>query len=874
MKLGTEKYTAFRTRFGLFEWLVCPFGLSGAPATFQRYVNHTLGDTLDDYTTAYLDDILIYSSGDKADHEKKVLTVLQKLEDAGLHLDLEKCEFSVKTVKYLGFIITAGVSLMPDPDKVRAIREWEAPETVKGVRSFLGFANFYREFLPNFASVSEPLTRLTRKYTPFTWGAEQDAAFEQLKLLFLSEPCLALWDPTKDALVETDCSGIGLGGCLSQPDDAGILRPVAYHSRKLTTAERNYTIHDKELLAVIDCLHAWEAELRGQELPFTILTDHKNLEYFTKPRPLSERQARWAEFLSMFRYRLHYRPGPLAMRPDALSRWEVYEDGLDKPPMEILRPINIAAMEDRLDHVDPLPPFIDEDLNALWQTAVEADPSYYHKIVAVRDGARKFPPEANSKEQVADCTVSAHHCLQYRGRLWVPRWEPLTTALIEQVHTDPTSAHPGKNSTFMLLARSYHWHGMSTDVARYVRNCSCYGAHKSRKLRQGLLQPIPAADQYWQQISVDFMTELPARTDEQPRYLMVITDRLSKFVQLEAMTSMAAEDCAARFLSCWWRFHGFPSQLISDRGSDWVGEFWRTICRLTGTEQLLSTAYHPQTDGGTERANQEVQAVLRVLVSYSQFDWSQQLPMAQWALNNRDSSVTGMSPNFLLHGYNKDLVRLRSAPAAPPKSPTGRAIAFVEQIRQGVELAQAAIAFTQQRQKDSADKARRPAEVFRKGDRVWLSLRNIATSRPSKKLDWVRSKYTVVDVPTPLTVTLDVPGNLHKTFHVDLVERAANDPLPSQIRDDWAPEPILVDDGIGPTPVPEYQVEKILRARNRRGRGKAREVLVKWFGYRAPTWEPLSALEDCGALHDFEAEWGDPRTNDGPRAARYRAARK
>ncbi|KAM3497442.1 hypothetical protein MY10362_009212 [Beauveria mimosiformis] len=324
------------------------------------------------------------------------------------------------------------------------------------------------------------------------------------------------------------------------------------------------------------------------------------------------------------------------------------------------------------------------------------------------------------------------------------------------------------------------------------------------------------------------MTELPARTSEEPRYLMVITDRLSKFVQLEAMTSMAAEDCA-------------------------VGEFWRTICRLTGTEQLLSTAYHPQTDGGTERANQEVQAVLR-------------------ALNNRDSSVTGISPNFLLHGYNKDLVRLRAAPAAPPKSPTGRARAFLEQIRQGVELAQAAIAFTQQRQKESADKARRPAEVFRKGDQVWLSLRNIATSRPNKKLDWVRSKYTVIDVPTPLTVTLDVPGNLHKTFHVDLVERAADDPLPSQIRDDWAPEPILVDDGVGSTPVPEYQVERILRARNRRGRGKAREVLVKWVGYRAPTWEPLSALEDCGALHDFEAEWGDPRTNDGPRAARYRTA--
>lgn len=323
IKEGDEWKTAFRTRFGLFEWLVMPFGLNGAPASFQRYINETLREYLDDFCSAYVDDILIYTDGDLHKHENHVRLVLQKLQMAGLGLDLDKCEFSVQRTKYLGFIIFAEgptPSVRMDPEKVRAIAEWEAPVTIKGLRGFLGFANFYRGFIDGYSRICAPLTSLTGKGTPWRWGQEQQEAFDTLKNKFIAEPVLAQWDPDRQTMLEADCSGYALGGCLLQKQEEGIWKPVAYYSRRLTGPEMNYEIHDKELLSIVACMKIWDAELRGLAGSFTILSDHMNLKYFLISRRLAERQTRWAEFMSRFRYNLQYIQGAQNERSDALSR--------------------------------------------------------------------------------------------------------------------------------------------------------------------------------------------------------------------------------------------------------------------------------------------------------------------------------------------------------------------------------------------------------------------------------------------------------------------------------------------------------------------------------------------------------------------------
>ncbi|KAI0994874.1 hypothetical protein K3495_g13307 [Podosphaera aphanis] len=290
---GDEWKTAFRTRFGSFEWLVTPFCLAGAPSAFQRWINKELGDLLGVTCSAYVDDVVIFTDGDLEDHWTKVSQVLQRLQNAGLKLDPRKCEFAKKEIKYLGFIVNVNEGIKADPEKVRAIGTWEAPKNVKG---------------------------LTKKGTPFRWGQEQEESFESLKSLFSTAPILALWNGDNPTVLETDASGWATGGCLLQKQPGGQLKPVAYFSKKLSPAECNYDIHDKELLAIIRCLNEWKSELLGVKNPFLILTDHQNLKYFMTSRRLSERQVRWSQLLSQFNFELDFRSGKLAGRPDALSR--------------------------------------------------------------------------------------------------------------------------------------------------------------------------------------------------------------------------------------------------------------------------------------------------------------------------------------------------------------------------------------------------------------------------------------------------------------------------------------------------------------------------------------------------------------------------
>lgn len=318
---GDEWKTAFRTRYGLFEWLVTPFGLANAPSTFQKYINWALKDYLDAFCSAYIDDILIYTDGTRVQHQDHVRKVLQRLREAGLQIDIDKCEFEVKTTKYLGFIIEAEKGVRMDPQKVKAILDWEAPRSVKGVQGFLGFANFYRRFIKGFSEVILPLLVLVRKDSEFRWTNEANKAFERLKKTFTSAPILVLFDHERETFLEVDASKWCIGGTLYQIDDEGVARPCAFFSKKNNPAECNYEIYDKEMLAIVRCLEEWDAELRSVE-KFEIRSDHKNLEYFMTVRKLSERQMRWSLILSKYNFTISYLPGKQNNRADALSRRE------------------------------------------------------------------------------------------------------------------------------------------------------------------------------------------------------------------------------------------------------------------------------------------------------------------------------------------------------------------------------------------------------------------------------------------------------------------------------------------------------------------------------------------------------------------------
>ena len=318
IKEGDEELTAFRTRFGLFEYLVMPFGLCNGPASFQHFINDTLREYLDDFCTAYLDDILIYSDVE-SEHEIHIKRILIKLREAGLQTDITKCTFQVKEVSYLGLIVTTeGIKM--DPTKVETVINWPTPQNVKDVQSFLGFANFYRRFILRFSMIAGPLTNLTRKDVKFLWTDKCQQAFDTMKRTFTSDVVLLHFDPDKPIIVETDASDYISAGILSQYDKNSVLRPIGYFSKKHNPAECNYEIYDKELMAIVRAFEEWRPGLEGSAHPINVITDHKNLEYFTSSKQLRRRQARWSEFLSRFDYKIIYRPGKAGGKPDALTR--------------------------------------------------------------------------------------------------------------------------------------------------------------------------------------------------------------------------------------------------------------------------------------------------------------------------------------------------------------------------------------------------------------------------------------------------------------------------------------------------------------------------------------------------------------------------
>ncbi len=864
IKEGDEWKTAFRTRFGLFEWLVTPFGLANAPSTFQRYINLTLQEFLDDFVSAYVDDILVFTNGTRKQHQEHVRKVLQKLQDAGLHLDIDKCEFEVQSTKYLGFIIEAGKGLRMDPAKVQAIADWKAPTTAKGVLAFLGFANFYRRFIKDFSRIVAPLYGLVKKGADFKWTAETDQAFKCLKLSFIKAPVLAQFDPDDETVMETDSSGYCSGGILSQFKN-GILRPIAFFSKKHTPAECNYPIYDKELLAIIRCLEEWEAELKsvGQ---FTVLTDHKNLEYFTTVRKLSERQMRWQLVLSKFNPLIKYRPGKQGSLPDALTRrdQDLPEEGderLDYRMAQLIPDGMIQGNAIRLAPAGVLSPTdrsSTDRLRDLWEEGKAQDKDFERLVKVVQQGERIFPSDLDSpvKVSVSDCTVDENGYLRFRGRLWVPNYEPLRTAIIQELHDSVMTGHPGKNGTISVVSREFFWPNLQATVKQFVRNCGVCGRTKVwRDRKQGLLRPLPVPEQQWQEISVDFIGPLPPSQGFD--MIAVFTDRLSKGVLLAACHStITSESFAKLFISTYYGLHGIPRAIVSDRGPQFIGQAWKTVCALLRIERRISTAFHPQTDGSTERVNTEVEVLLTQWANTMQTNWAEWLPVTQLALNGRDSATTGVSPFLLSHGYPLRTMDPLSEVVAPanPKTPIQKGEAIVAKIKAITEWAQTEMAKAQQDQEVQANRLRNVAPAYKVGDKVYLSLRNIRTERPSKKLDARAAKYTVIEVVSPSAYRLNTPPGIHNVFNVDLLRPAATDPLPSQVVDDLQPPAILVDDD------EHWLVERILGQRQKKlpGRGlRSRlEYQVKWTGYANPTWEPAFALKDTTALTDYLRERG------------------
>jgi len=320
MKAGDEWKTAFKTKFGLYEWLVMPFGLTNAPSTFMRLMNHVLRAFIGKFVVVYFDDILIYSKS-VGEHMKHIRQVLDELRKEKLFANLEKCSFCTDHVVFLGFVVS-GKGIEVDESKVKAIKDWPAPTNVSQVRSFHGLVGFYRRFVRDFSTIAAPLNELTKKGVDFKWGNSQETAFQELKKRLTEAPLLVLPDFTKTFEVECDASGIGIGGVLMQQG-----KPVAYFSEKLGGAQLNYSVYDKELYALVRVLETWQHYLWPKE--FVIHSDHEALKYLKGQAKLNRRHVKWVEFIETFLFIVKYKKGKDNVVADALSQKSVLLNQLE-----------------------------------------------------------------------------------------------------------------------------------------------------------------------------------------------------------------------------------------------------------------------------------------------------------------------------------------------------------------------------------------------------------------------------------------------------------------------------------------------------------------------------------------------------------------
>ena len=468
--------TAFRTRYGHYEFVVMPFGLTNAPAAFMRLMNDIFRDYLDKFVIIFIDDILIYSKS-KEEHAEHLQKVLERLRSHKLFAKFSKCSFWKREIGFLGHRVSEkGVAV--DPEKVKVVKDWPRPTSATEVRSFLGLAGYYRNFMRNFFIMAKPLTRLTGKDISFEWDKKEEKAFTQLKEALTAAPIFALPTPGRPYTVYTDASRVGLGCVLMQDE-----KVTAYGSRQLRKHEENYPTHDLEMAAVVFALKIWRSYLYGETIQ--IFTNHKSLKYLFTQSDLNLRQRRWMEFITDYDLQIQYHPGKANVVADALSRRR--SDTAIEKDLEALnaefKMISLSAIEG--EGSEPLGLRAVNQANLLQRIREEQkEDVMLNKII-------KELEESGGRND-SGYHLAEDRTLLLNGRITVPVGKELREEILRIAHHSILSIHPGSTKMYQDIRRYYHWPGIKRSVAKWVAQCqTCQQIKADHQVPGGLLQSLP-----------------------------------------------------------------------------------------------------------------------------------------------------------------------------------------------------------------------------------------------------------------------------------------------------------------------------------------------------------------------------------------------
>lgn len=897
--------TAFSTPTGCFVSEVIQQGDCNAPATFQRLMTTIFSEGIGSWIHVYLDDIFVFNQT-LEEHEKCLQRVFDILYEQELYLSKDKVYFFTEDCECLGFKVD-DQGIHPDPLKIRAILNWPEPTDAKDIMRFLGLVNYIINQVPLLSIRSAALSTLTHLDEKWRWGPVEIESFKAVKAAV--ERHLVLkpidWIAAKDnsrmkVFVVCDACPSGVGAVMGQGPTWDKIVIADMWSARFSSTQSNYPTHQQELLAIVGALDKFEDQLMGRQ--FMVVTDHRSLEYFKRQPSLSPRQVRWYEFLSRFHFNIVYVKGHLNLVADALSRKyenkprtdnDEYvdvdiklEDTEDVDDAEVVNPLisnhieathdetdversNIlinkiktpqlkARVEDRSIEADQLANNqLPEELIFNPDDVSVADPGeqsevqklilqgynedkFFHKVVENEVSSRQFftrkgdlifhsPSGGNS--------VLAIPLVFLRGR-------SLRELIIDHFHV--TGGHLGYNKTLDAVRRNFWWPSMVKEIDTFCKTCHvCAMTKVPPKAPDGLAHPLAIPRMPWEVVAMDFLGPFPPSNGN--NYLWVIVCKLTNMVHLIPLTtSISAKVLAELYFQRIFPLHGLPNGIVSDRDSKFVSKFWSSLHKLLGTKLLMSSAYHPQTDGATERVNRTIGTILRGVVTSSQNDWYYKLPYVEFAINSSTSKSTGYSPFELNYGYVPASLRIVQS-----NVPFEGVRLFAEQAHQNLMQAHDSIIAARMDSAANVNRQRNPTPAtYKPGTLVYFSTKNLQLPQGlARKLvpKYIGPFKIIKEYPNTSTFKLDFPSSMriHPNIHASLLRpHIPNDDNLFPKRDSvWSYTLDLSKDQ-------EYEVDSIIGHYYTQGKRKTLYFVVSWSTGEV-TPEPLDLVNELEALDHY-----------------------
>ena len=739
-----KEKSAFITQNGLFEFNVMPFGLTNAPATFQRAMDVLLSGLTWKFCLVYLDDIVIFSKTFEQ-HLLDLQAVFDRLKSGNWYLKMSKCNFCCSKITYLGHVISAG-GVEPDSGKIEVIKNTRTPKDVSEVRQFLGITSYYRRFIYGYAHVAEPLTKLLRQNVTFNWTKDCEESFNILKEQLINSPILAFPDFQKQFILYTDASDAGVGAVLAQIIDDNE-RVIAYASRTLKTHQKNYSITEKECLAIVEAIKHFRPYLYGKQ--FTVVVDHNALKWLMEIKDPSSRLTRWSTTLQQYNFEIIYRPGKTHSNADALSR----------PP---ILDINVIDTDKDISKIQQRDPELSKYFNFIVHNKLPSNETEQKKIIT------------NSHFMVIENNTLYHLWWPTNLRRNVTRKQlvipaSLKTEVLTACHDDTFGGHLGLEKTFDKIRDRYYWDGMYLEIKNYVESCEICASKKTpRKPLGGKMEPISVTEPF-EIVGVDIIGPLP-RTPRGNRWIITFSDYLTKWPEAFALPTADSEEIASKLIEEVVCRHGCMEKLLSDRGPAFLSKLAQAVYDALQLKKVNTTAYHPQTDGLVERFNHTLVSMIGTYVKDHQKDWDLYIPYVLFAYRTSIQETTKETPFYLMYGRDAKLpidIKMKTNTHKPTNTAETYKQEIIEKFKEAYELVQHNMSKSQQKQQNNYNKHHKHIK-YPVGSLVWLYVPVVKRGLIKKLARLWKGPFRVMEVMSPVTVKLQMVHNPRRSSIVNI----------------------------------------------------------------------------------------------------------